>query len=102
MYDKNQIHITGRVIEVSSFKDKKGEEALNLNVESSNKYSDVIHCTVFGSLVPSVLEKIRSGDRVIVIGRLMSYLKKESNVSSFRVIVEKIGLEIEGDVRGSE
>jgi single-stranded DNA-binding protein len=93
MYDKNQVHITGKVADISLFKDKKGMDAVNLSLKSTNKYEDIIQCNAFSSLAKLVIENVHENDPVIVIGRIMSYLKKD--IHTFKIIVEKIGIELE-------
>jgi single-stranded DNA-binding protein len=97
MYDKNQCSISGKVTNIIQFKDKKSDDAINLSVTSTNKYSDILSCSIYGSLAREVIKSLKVDDNVIIIGRLMSFLSKDNRTSSMKIIVEKIGIEIVSD-----
>lgn len=100
MYDKNQIQLSGKIVLIESFNTKKGLPALNIHVESVNKYIESLPCVAYGSLAELINEKLTVGANIIIFGRMMVITTKEAKTVTSRIIIEKIGIELicpEGD-----
>jgi len=86
--------ISGIVESTETFKTKKELSAINLRLNVSNRYTDIIPCVAYGSLAELIYSKIKPGSNVIVFGRMMSTLSKESAAISLRIVIEKIAEEL--------
>jgi len=86
----NKVIETGKILNIESFKTKKDNFAINLQLESYSKYGDVISCVAYGFLAESIIKKSVVGDEVILIGRLMSLQLRDSNHLTMKVVIEEI------------
>ena len=93
MFDINKVLVTGKIVSVEMFKTKKEVSAMNLQLKSENRYSDVIGCVAYGPTAEAISKTHAVGDDIMISGRLMSLLLKDGKTSTLRVVIEKIGKE---------
>ena len=104
----NKVIISGKILNIESFKTRQNNFAINLILESYSKYGDMISCVAYGFIAESIIEKLRVSNEVLIVGRLMSIQSRETKILITKLVIEEIGLgifvrnDIRRDVEKSE
>jgi single-stranded DNA-binding protein len=94
MFDINKSTLSGEILQLETFKTRKGTFALNLRLKTVNRYVDILPLVAYGILAETINKELRVGDGIIVNGRIMEIPSVESKVPILRVVIEKIAKEL--------
>ncbi|MHB8483535.1 MAG: hypothetical protein ACYDBV_12510, partial [Nitrospiria bacterium] len=63
-------------------------------VNSTNRYSDIIHFVAYDTFAEIISKEIKVGTPVVIVGRNMSIPVRDSKEVKHRVVIEKIAIEV--------